>query len=351
MAEINYEKINNYLNDLFSYLYPLDQFLLDNFKTIILINKQINQLLKEYDFADRTQEFLTFEDVYLKARECVSYIDEEYLELFDSMISDGTLNFDYECPNGRSTSLCIYLSNQNIFKTEINLSMSFSYCDVINLVHEFFHIVNGKVKEKSINRYILGEFISIYFELKAIEYIENKEEINIHYCYKKRFENTSLLSSRFSIYSIPLFLFENNGSVTENGDEFITQYLFPIEKKEYKKYCRRVLNNLEYYKNKYMNSLGLEEKYDHKTYLDKIGRMYAIDYHYILGTILAFYAKENVSIEKMKWLNYHINDDFFGNMDIIDILKYLNIDIEGTNFINEVLNIFNKEIKGYVKKR
>lgn len=81
-----------------------------------------------------------------------------------------------------SDSRCYVENNKKL----INVERKFNFNDVITLIHEFMHYINGNVEKEYINRYLLTEFISIYFEIYAQNYLLknydiSKESIGIYY--------------------------------------------------------------------------------------------------------------------------------------------------------------------------
>ncbi len=86
MEEI-YNKLNGYLNEICNYLRKSNSFLLDNIKGIAMLNDDFLEHIDKYDLDNRVvQNKLTYEDVFLLAREIVESIDECYLSEFDNLI-------------------------------------------------------------------------------------------------------------------------------------------------------------------------------------------------------------------------------------------------------------------------
>ena len=126
MKEI-YEKINKYLNDICTFLEQDNSFLLDN--------------------------KLTFEDVYLLAREIIETIDFNYLKDFDKLIETGELDFSYD--KEYIGSYCHTLIKDGKLKIQlININRHFNYDDVVTLIHEFIHYTNTKMSIFLLNFYL-----------------------------------------------------------------------------------------------------------------------------------------------------------------------------------------------------
>ena len=67
-----------------------------------------------------------------------------------------------------------------------------------------------------------------------------------------------------------------------------------------------------------------------------ISILFSSGYRYLYGTLFACYLLENGNKDKIVWLNDHINDEKMKNMNLIDVLKMIDIDLTDEN-INEKL--------------
>jgi len=111
---------------------------------------------------------LTYQDVYNLAREIIESINSDYLEDFDKLIENGQLDFGYE--GEYEDSVFVHEQKDSNIYNYINIKREFNYSDVGSLVHEFIHYTNGK-NNNTIKRRILTEFLSIYYENYAIDYL------------------------------------------------------------------------------------------------------------------------------------------------------------------------------------
>ena len=171
MKEI-YDKLNYYLNEICKYLEKGNSLLLENIHGISILNDEFLKHIQSYHLDNKTkQNKLTFEDIFLLAREIIGSIDESYLESFDNLIKSGELDFSFE--SIYEDSVCISTHRKNQVKQIININREFNYNDVRILIHEFIHYTNGK--KISTNSHYFTEFLSIYFEFYAIDYLLKKE--------------------------------------------------------------------------------------------------------------------------------------------------------------------------------
>lgn len=90
MTSEEYKKLNDYLNLIFLELQKEDQFLLDNLSVITNLSIDYVNILKKYDLSDNSiQNNMTWQDVYLLARDIIETIDKNYLEQYDKLIDNG----------------------------------------------------------------------------------------------------------------------------------------------------------------------------------------------------------------------------------------------------------------------
>ena len=321
-----YDIMNNYLNDIFSYLMKEEYFLYINFEKMCDISDRYYMFFKDYLFnCDEAHNHLTYNDVYLLGRDIISSIDSKYLSDYDNLINSGILDFGFN--NEYGDSAFVYCENDGSNHCEINIKRELNYSDVVSLIHECFHYTNGK-DDVTKNRDYLTEFISIYFETYAIDYLM-KMGINIEeICYEKRLFTTFIRTKYFYCMEMPLICFYKFGSVSDDSYNMYNDYCFPVLKKNYDKECQFLLDEFK--------KCGAFNK--------RLGAfVYLSNCKYLLGTILAFYARSYCSLEDILYLNEHVNikelnlskllskigiklnDDFFSK-SFECIYKYLSID-------------------------
>ncbi len=328
MQEI-YNKLNYYLNEICKYLEKHDTFLLDNIYGIAKINHEFLKHLESYNLNNKTkQNKLTFEDVFLFAREIIQNIDKNYLKSFDNLIKNGELDFSFE--NVYEDSHCISMYKENQLRQLININREFNYNDVISLIHEFIHYTNGK--EDSKNRYYFTEFLSIYFEFYAIDYLlkkgMNSEEID----YFHRIKSVKKHSIIFFQYEVILLAFIKFGNLSENSVSLLNQYFFSIKKETFERECSNLCRNLVLAEQVQKEKI----KKDYKLLGQLISEEFMTqNYRYILGTFLAIYAFKYSKFEDIVYLNNHIHE--YCDKSVYDICLSMGIDLKDRNFISKTL--------------
>lgn len=327
MNEIQYKKLCEYLNDVLPIMEFNDGFFLDNLNTLSSINDSLVEFLSHYDLNSKpNNNKLTCKDIYIITRDFIYSACPKYLSLYDKIINNGELDFSFEEEYSGS-----YFQHINPNLNVININREFSYNDVITLVHEFMHYTNG-YKKSSTNRYVLTEFISIYFELLCTKYlIDNgvdKQEIG--YC--DRLRNTYNNSLNMYFYEMILSSYRNFGCIDY---DMTYKYIGKTTKEGFEDEAHHLLEYFEKIESKCINN---NEK------IDKYSDMFRDDYRYIFGTILAFYAYEYCELDDILYLNDHINDDKYENCDLIEILKTI-----GITYDNEFLGTAFSSIEDYMK--
>lgn len=351
MTEEDYKKLNDYLNDTFIYLSEYDGFLIYNMHTIFRLNSMLYEKLKNIDLKHKFHENnLTFEDIFNIARNEIEKINPNYLEKFDELIDSGRLEFflkeknitikesnDYKklskIENSeediRYDSVCSYTEDDYF----IDIAREYNYNDVLMLIHEFIHSTNSS-ENMGEYRYILTEFFSIYFEmLSQKELLENginSSELDIF----DRIKNTGKISKEITEYDLVFISYNLFGNIKENSYKDLKKYhIVSSTKKEFECACVRLLKYFDYQKIQYNNESKEFNLYD---YRKCISILFSSGYRYLLGTLFSCYLLENGNKDKIVWLNDHINDEKMKNMNLIDVLKMIDIDLTDEN-INEKL--------------
>lgn len=335
MVEVK-EKLCKYLNEVLKVMEVNDSFFLDNLVKLIDINDSFVNFLSYYEFDQVTLENkLTSFDVCMIARDFILNFCPNYLDMFDKLINSGQLDFSFDSEYDDS-----YFQRINSSISIININREFNYNDVVALIHEFIHYTNGYDKS-SINRYVLTEFFSIYFETMCIKYLIdkgiNKDEIG----YADRLQTTYNKALNMYFYEMILASYYNFGCIDY---DMTYKYIGKIKKTGFDDEIIHLLKFFERYKS--------SKKDDADGKLEEMcSENFCSDYRYIFGTLLAFYAYEYCDVQKIIYLNDHINDYEYSSISIIDILKKIGVDFDndflGCCFgsIEDYMNLFNIGLK------
>ena len=351
MKSEDYKRLNDYLNDAFIYLSKYDGFFIQDMREIFILNDMLYEKLKGIDLRHNFHKNnLTYEDVFNLARSEIEKINPNYLEEFNRLIDSGRLEFFLHKQNmiikgnttyeklseienneeeTRNNSVCSY-NKDDYF---IDLARTYNYNDVLTLIHEFIHSTNSS-KNMGEYRYILTEFFSIYFEmLSQKELLENginPSELDIF----DRIKNTGKISKEITEYDLVFISYNLFGNIKENSYEDLEKYhIVSSTKEEFESACIRLLKYFDYQKIQYNNESKEFNLYD---YRKCISILFSSGYRYLLGTLFSCYLLENGNKDKIVWLNDHINDEKMKNMNLIDVLKMIDIDLTDEN-INEKL--------------
>lgn len=351
MKKEDYKRLNDYLNDTFIYLSKYDGFFIQNMQSIFILNNMLYEKLKGIDLKHNFHKNnLTFEDVFNLTRNEIEKINSNYLKEFDKLIDSGRLEFflkeknitikesnDYkklsEIENSeediRYDSVCSYTEDDYF----IDIARTHNYNDVLMLIHEFIHSTNSS-KNMGEYRYILTEFFSIYFEMLSqkdlLENGINTSELDIF----DRIKNTGKISKEITEYDLVFISYNLFGNIKENSYEDLEKYhIVSSTKKEFECACVRLLKYFDYQKIQYNNE---SKEFNLHDYRKCISILFSSGYRYLYGTLFACYLLENGNKDKIVWLNDHINDEKMKNMNLIDVLKMIDIDLTDEN-INEKL--------------
>ena len=282
MAEEDYKRLNDYLNDAFIYLSKYDGFFIQDMREIFILNNMLYEKLKGIDLRHNLHKNnLTYEDVFNLARSEIEKINPNYLEEFDRLIDSGRLEFflheqnmiikgnaNYEklseIENNeeeiRNDSVCSYTEDDYF----IDLARTYNYNDVLTLIHEFIHSTNSS-KNMGEYRYILTEFFSIYFEMYAqrnlLESGINSSELDIF----DRIKNTGKISKTINEYDLVFISYNLFGNIKENSYEDLKKYhIVSSTKEEFESVCINLLKYFDYQKIVYNNENKEFNLYDYK---------------------------------------------------------------------------------------
>ena len=337
MTENQYKELNAYLNELFIYLEGKFEPMINNILPIFILNDKYKELIEKYNLDVQYKENgLTYNDVYLLAKEIIEQINPKYLNDYNNLIRTGELDFSYE--DEYYDSNFTHTKNHNL----ININRSFNYSDVETLIHEYFHYINGK-ETTSYNRFLLTEFLSIYFELYAIDYLINNDipldEIN----YSKRIMSTYKRVKNIYYVEIPIITYSKFGSIDETSYKMLCEfYAGNLTKEQFDYECETLLNWFKDVEKEYKIS-NFKCDYDEFDLRKHYSGMFENYFLYFIGTVFAFYAKENCNIKDIVYINDHINDQ---GLSVFDCLEKMKTDTEDDDFDNKVI----KSIEKYLTK-
>lgn len=343
MDKKEYEELNKYLNDISVYLDKKYSIILNNISSICEMNDEYYKHLYDNEFKkNNTQNNLTYNDVYMLAREIIESINPNYLKEFDKLINSGQLDFSYE----QEYDDCeyVYIERGNKSYNLININREFNYNDVVNLIHEFIHYTNGD-KKVTRNRYYLTEFLSIYFETYAIDYLINKGINKDEIDYEIRLESTFDRASSFYYVESPLICFMDFGSINDDNYEMFKFKYYPIDRSAFDKECRILLDYLRKIEKKYREN-HFKDDYDYDEVIKDCANLLITNFKYLFGTILSMYAFKHCKKENILYLNEHINDD--DSTDMVELLQSIGIDINDDNFLKEALLSIEEYLNKYV---
>ncbi len=340
MNHEKYKELNIYLNDIALYLQTNDFFFTNNIINICEANDDFYQHFYEFDFEKNYEEnHLTFEEVFFLAREILESINPDYLPLFDKLIQTGELDFDYD--SELDDSYFTHTDDGINVHNFIDINREFNYTDVCSLIHEFFHYLNGRGKT-TINRHLLTEFISIYFENYAIDYLIKKGIPKTEIDYTMRLYSTFERAANFYYVETPLICYFTFGSIDDNSFDMLKKHIIALKKDVFDQECNNLLNYF-HRKEKYLEMNELE--YDEEYLPEEFGLDFSKNYRYFIGTLMAFYARSNCQMADILYLNEHVNDD--DTIDLVDFLGKAYIDLNDDTFLDKAFKSIEQYINDY----
>lgn len=335
MKKDDFKRINNYLNIISLQLFKSKD-IEDNYFNIVKSSNSYykyfrNRYLKNdtYHIQIRENNIACYEVLKI-CREVLESLNQEYVKVFDEILNNGTFGFS---ENSYGDSQVNYEFINGILKNiSIDIVRSHNYNDIDVIIHEFMHYISNIYSSNIVNR-VIGEFISIYFELYTIEFVYNNYKVNIdELFYNKRIVNTYFRSCIINDLEILILLYKSFGKLNNYTYKDANKYFCKYTKKEYEHECKSLLNIINGINPS--NILFVENAH-----------------YYYLATLLAYYFRKKVSVEKMVNFVKYIGLEENTNLDILELLNKYNLNVDSDIFdifyesMDEYLDIFENKKK------
>jgi hypothetical protein len=328
MNEKRYKELNEYLNEIFKHCEEENFFFLRNIEELAKMNDIFLQYIMDKQIEDKTIENkLTFEDILTITREIIASIDKNYLKDFDTLMASGILDFSFE--QEYRDSCFTHIESRGQIYNLVDINREFNYDDVLSFVHEFIHFTNGKEKIGA-NWNALTEFLSIYFEIYAAEYLFNKGIPNDEIHLMDRLTIAKQHAITLSRYEIVLLAYEKFGPLNKDTYQILSKTILNISEQQFELECYNLYKNLR--------KIDREESSEKKKTQSRASKLsdafITRNYRYVFGTLLAFYAKSYVNREDIVYLNNHINE--MDEKSVTEICHSIGINIGFSSEIEEM---------------
>ena len=320
MANIDYEKINKYLND---YCSEMDKsYFLENISDLYNLTLSLDFKLKTSVVTDRkARASLKEPKEYFTLIESLDLVDKYlteklpmYKKDFNKAMATGTLNI-VDPDDDEATDLKSYAGIDEQGHHVINVVLAHDANDPNTIIHEFLHDMNSKEKEKGSRRYI-SEAISIYFELDMnnfmLEQGVSREDISPLLMYRL---NDCYHCCENILVAFPfLYYFYNLGQIDEKSYQNMLDFKLSPRPSDEKNFNEMLSD--------FQKIIERKPKYDPLR-----------TFSYVIGTMVAFYGinQGEEFREKMVGLN-----DLANSGNVKNILGYIGIDIYNENCIKQI---------------
>ena len=320
MANIDYEKINKYLND---YCSEMDKsYFLENISDLYNLTLSLDFKLKTSVVTDRkARASLKEPKEYFTLIESLDLVDKYlteklpmYKKDFNKAMATGTLNI-VDPDDDEATDLKSYAGIDEQGHHVINVVLAHDANDPNTIIHEFLHDMNSKEKEKGSRRYI-SEAISIYFELDMnnfmLEQGVSREDISPLLMYRL---NDCYHCCEDILVAFPfLYYFYNLGQIDEKSYQNMLDFKLSPRPSDEKNFNEMLSD--------FQKIIERKPKYDPLR-----------TFSYVIGTMVAFYGINQGEDfrQKMVELNDLVN---CGNVK--NIFSHIGIDIYNENCIKQI---------------
>ena len=170
------------------------------------------------------------------------------------------------------------------------------------------------------------------------------EEIN----FNDRLISTVRHSKELNTYELLILAYDRFGSINEKTVNDLNSYICSVSKEDFEEDCKNALDYFKKIENKYKNSLNQEKNYNDEELGFNYSFIATLNYRYVLGTLLAIYARKNSTMDKMIYLNDTINNN---TGDFLDILNEIDIDLNKPEFNDELMNYLEEYVIRYNSKK
>ena len=339
MEKINYQLINDYFNSLSLNLFESKE-LEENYDNFIVLNDFFynyfgkRYFVENHYHVETRHNNMTFQDVVDIAKEVIESFDSTFAQIFDNLLDNGILDFSFEGQYYDSHVEHVYHNGKKLH-SEININRSFNYSDVEVLVHEFIHYMC--FMGTGIRNKIISEFMSIYFELYAIEYMYKKYKFDLEELfYNRRLVNVFYHTCRIIKLEVPLYIYKSFGDLDENSYKNELGFLTNYTKEKYEHECREVEKIIKNINDGTYDKCVIEE-----------------DHYYTMATFLAFYVGKKKNVNDILYFLKNVNREENLDKDILELLSSFNMGIEEDikQVLEEALDEFLDQFEENKKQR
>lgn len=323
--------------------YLFDNGLGNNYVKLFYIGNNYMNFIDEQKIVSKNNKKtkISKEDMINYSKKVLESLDENLLDGINNFNLSGSIIYSNKIKRALTRNKISNMSirnlnnkNQRKLRYTININEEITYETIKTFIHEYMHYISGNnvpkneygdltIYKKNINEQKYGEFISIYFEEYAKDYMVNNFNINNdEFDSTFRLTDTKLQNHYRSIY-LPFAIYYNYGKYNyKNYKEFVEENDvnlnpsyegFSKNKKVFLKSFSEVITlSLKYIKidiekpNLYNNR--------NKDSFNKLLVEGLYKNNYVLGTLLAFYVKDKITPKEMLEFARIINKNDKTNM-------------------------------------
>ena len=323
--------------------YLFDNGLGNNYVKLFYIGNNYMNFIDEQKIVSKNNKKtkISKEDMINYSKKVLESLDENLLDGINNFNLSGSIIYSNKIKRALTRNKISNMSirnlnnkNQRKLRYTFNINEEITYETIKTFIHEYMHYISGNnvpkneyggltIYKKNINEQKYGEFISIYFEEYAKDYMVNNFNINNdEFDSTFRLTDTKLQNHYRSIY-LPFAIYYNYGKYNyKNYKEFVEENDvnlnpsfegFSKNKKVFLKSFSEVITlSLKYIKidiekpNLYNNR--------NKDSFNKLLVEGLYKNNYVLGTLLAFYVKDKITPKEMLEFARIINKNDKTNM-------------------------------------
>ncbi len=336
-----FEDENN-INTTIKYLFETNN-LGKNYVKLFNIGNDYMNFIKTHRITESNNKKtkISKEDLIYYSKKVLESAHPSLIEELDGFNLNGSIIFNNKIKRALTRNKISSMSirkinrkNQRKLKYTININEEITFDTVKTFVHEYMHYISGNnvpkneyggltIYKKNLNEQKYGEFISIYFEEYAKNYmVENFNIPNEEFDNTFRITDTKLQDHYRSIY-LPFAIYYNYGEYSyKNYKEFIEnndvdmnpsyEGFIKNKKKFLNSFSEIIVLSLKYKKNADEHPNLYNDK--NKESFENLLKETLYKNNYVLGTLLAFYVKDKITPKEMAAFAKMINKNDKTNM-------------------------------------
>ena len=311
----------------------------------IAISKRASEIIlseRDFDFSYKGSRKMDFSKSLKLVREFLGKLNPSYLEYYDKRVSDGSFEYSYNDMENNPYSNYDYKNDKRV----IFIPISNTVDDGFSIVHELFHDMNMviDINKLGLGRYFTTEALSFLGELLYADFLNDKGlyDINVNnnsLCYMRR----KALVLNFKLNVISEYL--KNGFLNK---KIVLDVLNSYKADEVDIIVENIYEDDDVVDD--VNDEEFDELDDDFFINDKNDFCIETEESYVFSCLIAAYMYDRIKSNKKNINELFDLNDIVGNLDLFQVLDYLEIEHNNSELTDESYELLHKDYKKLIKR-